>query len=97
VRTFAAIFTIHGNSPRLMPDLSAAVDIILSTSQNALAIPNQSLGNDHGKKYVWIKNGFDFRKQYVTPGPRNDLETVILSGLVPGEVIRKTAAQAVGH
>jgi hypothetical protein len=27
LRTFVVIFSIHGNDPRLMPDLSAAVDV----------------------------------------------------------------------
>ena len=34
VRTFAASFSLAGRDPRLMPDLSAAVDIPLSSTQN---------------------------------------------------------------
>ena len=37
VRTFTAIFSIEGNDPRLMPDLSAAVDVNLGNSSLALA------------------------------------------------------------
>jgi len=37
VRTFTAIFSIEGNDPRLMPDLSAAVDVNLGRSSLALA------------------------------------------------------------
>lgn len=33
VRTFAVIFSIQGNDPKLMPDLSAAVDVDLGGSQ----------------------------------------------------------------
>ena len=35
VRTFTAIFSMEGNDPRLMPDLSAAVDVNLGN--NSLA------------------------------------------------------------
>jgi HlyD family secretion protein len=35
VRSFGAIFSIKGNDPNLMPDLSAAVDVKLGSSANA--------------------------------------------------------------
>jgi HlyD family secretion protein len=37
VRTFAVVFSIEGNDPRLMPDLSAAVDVN-PTAQNSSAL-----------------------------------------------------------
>jgi multidrug resistance efflux pump len=37
VRTFAVVFSIEGNDPRLMPDLSAAVDVN-PAAQNASAL-----------------------------------------------------------
>jgi hypothetical protein len=37
VRTFAVVFSIEGNDPRLMPDLSAAVDVN-PAAQNSSAL-----------------------------------------------------------
>jgi hypothetical protein len=37
IRNFSATFTIEGNDPRLMPDLSAAVDVDRSISSEERA------------------------------------------------------------
>jgi hypothetical protein len=36
VRTFSAVFSIVGNDPRLMPDLSASVDVDPENSSEAV-------------------------------------------------------------
>lgn len=91
VRTFAATFALDGNNPRLMPDLSAAVDVEMDTVKDAVTVPIQSLENDGGHEYVWVRDGRSFVKRAVTVGPRNDLDVVIESGLKAGEVVRRDA------
>ncbi len=46
VRSFAARFLVQGNDPRLLPDLSAAMDLILKTENNVLVVPYQSVGTE---------------------------------------------------
>lgn len=87
VRTFVAIFSIHGNNAKLMPDLSAAVDVQLDHLRNALVVPWQSVVSEDGQQYVWLKMGMGFEKRSVKTGPGNDLEAVIDSGLHQGDVI----------
>ncbi len=96
VRTFAAIFAIHGTSGKLMPDLSAAVDVVLDRSQNAVVVPNQSVVHADGKEYVWLKSGMSYEKHQVTTGPSNDLQTVIAAGLTPGNVVEDDPAATHG-
>ena len=96
VRTFVAIFAIHGTSAKMMPDLSAAVDVTLSRVQNAVVVPNQSIADEGGKKYVWLKSGMEYEKHEVTTGPSNDLQTVISAGLAPGDVIEENAPETQG-
>jgi HlyD family secretion protein len=91
VRTFSALFTIYGNNPKLMPDLSAAVDIELQEVKNATVIPIQSVDSDMGQDYVWIKTLTGFEKHSITTGPKNDLQIVVSSGLNPGGLIRASA------
>jgi HlyD family secretion protein len=95
VRTFVAIFSIRGNNPKLMPDLSASADVQLSRLPNVLVVPAQSVINDKGQDYVFLKTATGFDKHQVKIGPANDLEVVIESGLHAGDVIR-TAPEGAG-
>ena len=91
VRTFTATFALDGNNPKLMPDLSAAVDVDLDSAKNAVTVPIQSVENNGGHEYVWVREGHSFVKRAVTVGPRNDLDVVIESGLKAGDVVRPNA------
>ena len=91
VRTFTGIFSIQGSNAKLMPDLSAAVDVQLDSERNALVVPVQSLAAGKGGPYVWLRSGSGFVKRTVRAGPENDLDVVIESGLAPGDTIREYA------
>lgn len=62
IRTFTAIFSIQGSNARLMPDLSASVDLELANVRNALVVPAQSIEHAPGADYVWIKEGDSFKR-----------------------------------
>jgi multidrug efflux pump subunit AcrA (membrane-fusion protein) len=96
VRTFAASFAVHGNNPKLMPDLSAAVDINLQQVKNAIVIPRGSVATENGQNFVWLKTRIGFEKHPVKTGAKSDLETVIESGLNAGDVIRENTSDAGG-
>jgi RND family efflux transporter MFP subunit len=92
VHTFTATFALDGNNPKLMPDLSAAVDVELARVKNATVVPIESVENDGGREYVWRRDGSSFEKQAVKVGPRNDLDVVIESGLKSGQEVKRNAA-----
>jgi HlyD family secretion protein len=96
VRTFDGIFSIQGSDPRLMPDLSAAVDVQLDSEKNVLVVPVESVATGKDGPYVWLKSGSGFAKHQVRTGEENDLEIVIESGLSPGAIIRKYAGESEG-
>lgn len=96
IRRFSAVFSIQGNDPRLMPDLSAAVDVELEASKNAVVVPVQSVANEKGKDYVWLRRRAGFEKRAVKTGPSNDLDVVIESGLKSGELIRRAGEGSAG-
>lgn len=87
IRTFTAIFSIQGSNPKLMPDLSASVDLELANVKNALVVPAESVRYEHGGDFVRVKQGDAFKARAVKLGPSNGLETVIESGLKPNDVI----------
>jgi HlyD family secretion protein len=91
VRSFTARFSVQGTDPRLLPDLSAALDLDLGSQNNVIVVPWQSLGIESGHPFVWLKTTGSFEKRTVQTGPRNDAEAVVVSGLAEGDKIRRTA------
>lgn len=89
IRTFTAIFSIQGADSRLMPDLSASVDLMLANAKNALVVPAESVGHGAGGDYVRLKARDAFEKRGVKVGPSNGLDTVIQSGLKQDDIIRR--------
>lgn len=96
VRTFTARFSVQGNDPRLLPDLSAAMDLDLGSQNNVLVVPCQSIGLRSGHPFVLLKTANGFEKRAVKLGPRNDLNAVVESGLAEGDVIQREAAELSG-
>ncbi|MFZ0638892.1 MAG: efflux RND transporter periplasmic adaptor subunit [Candidatus Acidiferrales bacterium] len=90
IRNFTAVFSIQGANSKLMPDLSAAVDLQLANLTNALVVPAEGVEHEAGRDYVWLKTGGAFIRRAVTAGPTNGLETVIEAGLKPHDVVRLT-------
>lgn len=93
VRNFSVMFSVEDGDPRLMPDLSAAVDVKLLQQKDALLVPNDCIAQGDGHSFVYVKDGRGFRKQEVKPGAHNNLMTVIESGLRAGDVVRRGAAR----
>ena len=87
VRLFAAIVAIEGAEPRMMPDLSAAVDVELERTADALVLPRDAVREtEEGQGVVRLRGG---GTREVKLGPRSDHEVVIVSGLDAGaEVLR---------
>jgi HlyD family secretion protein len=93
VRSFAARFSVQGMDARLLPDLSAALDLDLGSQKSALVVPSQSISVEANNSYVWLKTMTGFEKRTVQTGPRNDLEAVVTSGLAEGDIIRRAAVE----
>jgi HlyD family secretion protein len=91
VRSFSARSSVQGMDARLLPDLSAALDVDLGSQKSALVVPWQSIGTENNHSYVWVKSSGGFEKRTVQTGPRNDLEAVVNSGLSEGDIIRRAA------
>jgi multidrug efflux pump subunit AcrA (membrane-fusion protein) len=87
VRVFNALFAIQGSDPKLLPDLSASVDLELESQHDALVAPRDAIFADNGHTYVLVKNGSSYQKREVRVGPANDVEQIILSGVEKGVVV----------
>ena len=91
-RNVTVLFSIAGTEPRLLPDLSAAVDVALDRRPNSLVAPRDAVVNENGHAYVFVKNGSGYDKREIKIGAANDLEQVVLSGVEKGAVLLRNPA-----
>jgi hypothetical protein len=91
---FIASFSVQGNNAKLMPDLSAAVDVKLAQQDDVLLVPRGRVATEGDHQFVWVKTRLGVHKQQVAVGPENDTQAVILSGLSAGDVLQRNPAEA---
>jgi len=85
--TFVSLFSIEGSDPKLIPDLSAAVDVELERIPNAVVVPRDAVLSENGQSLVRVKNAFGFESRKVDLGAMSDIEVVIQSGVEPGAIV----------
>ncbi|MBC8167608.1 MAG: efflux RND transporter periplasmic adaptor subunit [Bryobacteraceae bacterium] len=88
VRNVPIRVDIEGNDPRLIPDLTAGVDVILESSGKQTTVPISALVSENGKDVLYVKSGETFERREIATGVRGDTQVAIASGLRPGEVVR---------
>lgn len=84
VRSFTALVEVEGSNPKLLPDLSAAVDVEVERVRNAFVVPRSALAASGGRPLVRLADG---GAREVTLGPSDALEAVVLDGLRPGDEV----------
>jgi multidrug efflux pump subunit AcrA (membrane-fusion protein) len=87
IRTIPVRVAISGSDNRVIPDLSASADVVLSEEQNTTIVPLEAVHWDAGKAFVYVKNGERFDRRTVELGRRNDLQAAIVSGVKAGEEV----------
>jgi len=91
-RTFAVLFSANGADSRLLPDLSASVDIEIARTPGALVAPRDAIFSREGKDFVKVRNGPGYEDREVKLGPANDVEQVIEAGVEKGNVLLRNQA-----
>ncbi len=91
VHNFVVLFTIEGTNANLLPDLSAAVDIELDRTANALVIPRDAVIHRDGKTFVRVIKGNSSEEREVKVAKANEVETVVESGIQAGETVLRAA------
>ncbi len=92
VRSFVALISIAGADPNLMPDLSAAADIVVRRSEGMLVLPREAVAIDAGGAWVRVRKGGSFVRQPVGVGEVSDAQAVVASGLTEGALVARRAA-----
>jgi hypothetical protein len=93
VRNFVAIVSIQGSHPKLLPDLSAAVDVELERKDNVIVVPRDAVVREKDTFTVRVLDGDRAQPRTVTLGAMNDYEVIVASGLEPGTMVQRHVAQ----
>ncbi len=90
IRNFTALISIKGTDPKLLPDLSAATDVILESIDGVLVVPRESVAIESGRPVVELRREGKSVLLPVRTGPANDCEVVIISGVEEDAVISRS-------
>ncbi len=88
IRSVPVKVSIEGADQRLIPDLSAAADVVVHKTENATLAPLAGVKLEDGKSVVYVKTAQGFEKRIVQVGARNTTHAAVISGLKAGEEIR---------
>jgi hypothetical protein len=88
VRAFAAVIAVDGMNPRLLPDLTAAIDVEVERIKNALVVPRDAVQMNAGVPHVRVRDGNNgVSTRQVALGPSDEVDVVVTSGLEAGQVV----------
>ena len=89
VRMFSALIGIVGAHPKLMPDLSAAVDIVVERHENVLVLPREAVVVDRAGAWVQVRRQGRDTRQAVTLSAISADSVVVTKGLDEGTVVAR--------
>jgi len=89
VKEIPILLKLEDVDPRIIPDLSVSVDVILGSEENATVAPLASIFQDgpDATPYVYVKSGPRWDRREVELGLTSNIQVVIKSGLKPGELV----------
>jgi len=87
VRRIPVRIAIDGRDSRVIPDLTAAADVILAEEDDQLLIPRDAVTESNGKPVVFVKQGEILTPREVEIGAVSHTQASIVSGLQAGEEI----------
>jgi len=81
------VITVDGTNPRLLPDLTAAIDVEVERIKNALVVPRDAVTMDGDRPSVRVRDGAGVSTRQVALGPSDEVDVVVTSGLDEGQVV----------
>lgn len=89
VKEVPVVLKLDKLDPRVIPDLSVGVDVVLASEPAEAVAPLEGLFNDgpEGKPYVFVEAAGAWERRDVEIGASNNIAAAIRSGLRPGDVI----------
>ncbi len=86
-RTVEAWIPLANPDGALKPNLFARVGVVLRQNATALAVPNATIIEANGEKFVFVRQKGQYARVEVVTGASDDRYTEIKDGLVPGDEV----------
>jgi hypothetical protein len=87
IRYFSVVVSIQGSNQKLLPDLTATVNLDLENAEDVLIVPREAVVVRNGEAMVEVFENGKTRRQKIEVGLINECEAVIESGLDEGMVV----------
>jgi hypothetical protein len=87
IRQVPVMVTIDQAHDKVIPDLSAAADLVVEREENRMSVPLGSLVADNGKNFVFVRTGQKFERRQVELGAKNHTHATVASGLSGGDEV----------
>lgn len=94
VRYFVMLADVDGAHERLMPDLTASLDVELARIPNALVLPRDAVELEEGRAMVRVRQGRGVTPTPVTVRASSATEVVVADGLRNGDIVERKVALA---
>jgi len=79
--------TLGGTELPIRSGMTAGVDIVMVSREDALIVPLRAIQSEDGKSYVWRQTPNGLERVEVTLGVMTDTEIEIVRGLADGDVV----------
>ncbi|MBI1215839.1 MAG: efflux RND transporter periplasmic adaptor subunit [Alphaproteobacteria bacterium] len=86
-RTVLVRIPVDNSDGKLLPHMFARVGISLKERNADVVIPNDSIIEANGERFVFVKNGDMFSRVDIVTGASDDSYTEVTDGLVPGDEV----------
>lgn len=93
VRYFVMLADVDGSHEKLMPDLTASLDVELSRAPGALVVPRDALRLDGPRAFVRVRRGSDVEEREVTLHALSAHEAAVAGGLEEGAIVDRNVAR----
>ncbi|MEP7365404.1 MAG: HlyD family efflux transporter periplasmic adaptor subunit [Acidobacteriota bacterium] len=93
IKEMAVVLKLEKIDPRVIPDLSVSVDVVVDSAENATMVPREAVqyepggSNQPAESFVWVRNGPAWDRRKIVVGVVNATTVSIQSGLEPGETV----------
>ena len=89
VRYFVVLAEVDGSHEKLMPDLTASLDVELARLPDALVVPRDALRIDGARASARVRQGSGFQDRDVTIAAMSAHEAALAGGLDDGAVVQR--------
>ena len=85
VRRVPIRLQIEENDPRIIPDLTASADVVITEAESGVIVPREAIVEHEGKSLVFVKQAEAFERREVEVGGLNSTHAAVVAGLSGGE------------